>query len=104
MMTKTRLTVAVIFAFLLVAIDWTQLMQLIAAGHIELEGNVLARLAAQAGIYGLFLFTAVRLLALYAIWRLALLFPRMSAFLYILVALHVAVITNNAIALAIWRI
>jgi hypothetical protein len=102
--TKTRLTVSVLFAFLLVAIDWTQLMQLIAAGHLELEANVLARLAAQAGIYGLFLFTAIRLLALYAIWRLAVVFPRMSAFLYILVGLHVAVITNNAIALALWRV
>lgn len=103
-MLKTRLTVAVLFAFLLVAIDWTQLMRLIAAGHIELEGNVLARVIAQAGIYGLFLFTAVRLLALYAIWRLAIVFPRMSAILYVLVALHMAVITNNAIALAMWRV
>jgi hypothetical protein len=101
---KTGLTVAILFAFLLVAIDWTQMMQLIAAGHLELEGNVLARLVAQAGVYGLFLFTLTRLLALYAIWRLAVIFPRMSAFLYILVALHVTVITNNAIALALWRV
>jgi hypothetical protein len=101
---NTRLTGAVLLAFLLVAIDWTQLMQLVAAGRMELEGNILARLVAQAGIDGLFLFTATRLLALYGIWRLAVLFPRMSAFLYILVGLHVAVITNNAIALALWRI
>jgi hypothetical protein len=79
-------------------------MRLIAAGRFELEGNFLARFVAQAGIDGLFLFTATRLLALYAIWRLAVHFPRMSAFLYILVAVHVAVITNNAIALALWRI
>ena len=104
MTTKTTLTAAILFAFLLVAIDWTQLMQLIAAGHLELEGNVLARLVAHAGIYGLFLFTATRLLALYGIWRLAVHFPRLSTFLYLLVAVHFAVVANNAIALALWRV
>jgi hypothetical protein len=104
MVAKSRLTYAVLLAFLLVAIDWTQLMHLIAVGHLELEGNILARFVAQTGIDGLFVFTAVRLLALYAIWRLAVVFPRMSAFLYVMVALHVVVITNNAIALALWRV
>lgn len=101
---QTWLTVLVLFTFLMVAIDWTQLMHLIAVGHLELEGNVLARFIAQTGIQGLLLFTAIRLLALYAIWRLALLYPRLTTFLYLMVALHAAVIANNTIALALWRI
>ncbi len=101
---NTRLTVAVLLVFLLVAIDWTQLMRLIATGHMELEGNILARFVAQAGLYGLFLFTATRLLALYAIWRLAVTYSRMSTFLYVMVGVHVLVIANNAIALSLWRI
>jgi hypothetical protein len=104
MTTRTRLTAAVLFTFVLVAIDWAQLMQLVVTGHLELEGNILARLIAQTGIQGLLLFTATRLLALYGIWRIALVFPRMSAFLYLMVALHVAVIANNAIALTLWGI
>jgi hypothetical protein len=101
---KTWLTALVLFTFLMVAIDWTQLIHLIAVGHLELEGNVLARLIAQTGIQGLFLFTAIRLVALYAIWRLALAYPRLSVFLYLMVVLHAAVIANNVVALALWRI
>lgn len=103
MATKTRLTGTILLAFILVAIDWTQLMQLMVAGHMELEGNALARIIGQAGVNGLFLFAVARLLAFYEIWRLAVIFPRLSTFLYILVVVHVAVIANNALALAILR-